>query len=249
MFVNAISWNRRVLFFSAAVVLAATSQAAWANTSGVFSPDVEEGDRMWEYRTSFEPNDGGQEDVFAHRLHYQHAISGQSRLRLIGLQSDNGGGLEFRYARLEYQYQYLEHEDAGWDSALRFELQLAEGDDLPHRFRLAWTGKVDVTDRWQLRANLITGREFHSGADSGILVETRWQATYALGGGTRIGIESFNDLNSTDDFGSFNEQEHQVGPIVKLKVGRGWSMDFSYLFGLSDEAPDENLRMQLKYNL
>ncbi|MCR9259788.1 MAG: transporter [Pseudomonadaceae bacterium] len=246
---NASIGHSRLLFFPALLMLATLPQVVWANTSGVFSPDVKAGDRMWEYRTSFEPNDGGVEDVFSHRLHYQHALNDQSRLRLIGLQSDNGGDLEFRYMRVEYQYQYLEDEDAGWDSALRFELQIAEGDDLPHRFRVAWTGKVDVTDRWQLRANLITGREFHSGADSGLSVETRWQATYAVGGGTRFGIEAFNDLNTTDDFGGFNEQEHQAGPIVKMRLGRGWSLDFSYLFGLSDDAPDENLRMHLKYSL
>ncbi|XOV82352.1 MAG: transporter [bacterium] len=240
--------SRGLAFFSV-LVLAVVPQLGSANTTSVFSPDVKEGDRMWEYRTSFEPNDGGQEDVFAHRLHYQHAFNGQSRLRVIGQQSDNGGDLEFRYMRLEYQYQYLEDEDAGWDSALRFELQLAEGDDLPHRFRLAWTGKVDATDRWQLRANLITGREFHSGADSGVSLETRWQATYALDGGTRLGLEMFNDLNTTADIGGFDDQEHQLGPIVKLKLGRGWSVDFSYLFGLSDGAADENLRMHLKYSL
>lgn len=244
-----LRFKHQVLGLSVVLLIAALPRLAWANTSSVFSPDVNEGDRMWEYRTSFEPNDGGVEDVFAHRLHYQHALDGQTRVRLIGLQSDSGSGLEFRYVRAELQYQFLEDEVAGWDSAVRFELQLAEGDNLPHRFRVAWTGKVDATDRWQLRANLMTGREFHSGADSGIALETRLQATYKLDGGTRIGLETFNDLNTTDDFGNFQEQEHQAGPIVKLKLGRGWSVDFSYLLGLSDDAADEDLRMHLKYSL
>jgi len=216
-----------------------------ANTSSVFSPDVDAGDRSVEYRASFEPNDDGAEDEFSHRLHYQHALDDKRRWRLIGLQEDTGSGLEFRYMRFEYQRQFHEDENDGWDSALRFELQLAEGDNLPHRVRLAWTGKVDVSERWQLRSNVLAGREFSSGADSGVALETRWQATFKLDGGTRLGLEMYNDLNTTAGFGSFEDQGHQLGPVARFKLGR-FGLDVSYLHGISSSAPDGAWRLSLR---
>jgi len=220
-----------------------------ANTSSVFSPDVSEGDRSVEYRSSFEPGEDGGPDIFAHRLHYQQSLNEQTRWRLIGVMSDSDQDLEYRYTRFELQHQLHEDELDGFDSALRFELQIAEGDDTPSRARLAWTGKVDATPRWQLRANLLTGKQFDSGAKSGLLLETRWQATYKLESGTRIGLEMFNDLNTTADFGSFDEQEHTIGPIVKFDIARGWKAEASYLAGLSDDASDNTFRLHLKYQL
>ncbi len=225
------------------------SMPALANTSSVFSPDVSEGDRSFEYRSSFEPGEDGGPDTLAHRLHYQQSINGQTRWRIMSQLSDKDEGLEYRYTRLELQHQLHEDEDAGFDSALRFELQIAEGDDTPSRARVAWTGKVDATPRWQLRANVLTGKQFDSGAKSGLLLETRWQATYKLDSGVRVGLEMFNDLNTTADFGSFDEQEHTLGPIVKFDIVKGWKAEASYHAGLSDDASDDTFRLHVKYRL
>lgn len=228
--------------------LALASANAHANTSGVFSPDVSAGDRSVEYRSSFEPGEDGNPDVFAQRLHYQHALNDQTRWRLIAQHSDSDDGLEFRYARLELQHQLHEDQEAGFGSALRFELQIAEGDDQPSRVRVAWTGKLDVTPEWQLRANALTGKQFDSGADSGLLLETRWQASYKLDNGVRVGMEMFNDLNTTSDFGRFDEQEHTLGPIVKFGLG-ALKAEASYHAGLSDAASDHTFRLHLKYRI
>ncbi len=225
------------------------SPGVFANTSSVFSPDVSAGDQSFEYRSSFEPGEDGDPDVFAHRLHYQQSFNDRTRWRIMGVQSDKDEGLEFRYTRLELQHQFHEDEEAGFDSALRFELQIAEGDDTPSRARVAWTGKVDATPRWQLRANFLTGKQFDSGAKSGLLLETRWQATYKLDGGARIGLEMFNDLNTTADVGSFDEQEHTLGPIVKFGLGKGWRAEASYHAGLSDDASDDTFRLHIRYKL
>ena len=216
--------------------------AALANTGTVFSPEVDAGERAAEYRGSYVPEDGASPDVYTHRLHYQHAFDDQWRARLIALQrSVDGGSFDYRYTRLELQWQYLEDQSAGWDAALRFEAQL--GDGTPDRLRLAWTGKVDVGAGWQLRANALIGRQFGDGAASGLQMETRAQATYAIGNGVRLGLEMFNGLNTTADTGSFDDQEHQLGPILKAKLGRSWSINASYLAGISDAADDGDWRL------
>jgi len=137
-----------------ALLLAIAASRAHA-TSTVFSPDVDAGTSALDYRISYVPSDAGRRSAFTQRLHYQRAFDGAWRGRIIGTQGRRGSDdLEYRYTRLELQWQYLEDERAGWDAALRFELQVAAESDRPDRFRLAWTGKTDVGGLWQLRANV-----------------------------------------------------------------------------------------------
>ena len=61
----------------------------------------------------------------------------------------------------------------------------------------------------------------------------------------RFGLEVFNDFNNTKSFGSFDDQEHQIGPVLKAKIGSDWSLLGSLQFGLSDGAADRDYRFHL----
>ena len=215
------------------------------NTSSVFSPDVKAGSKAWELRSSYLPDESPSE--WAQRLHYQQALNEAWRLRIIGLFYDPGqGGAEFRYARLEAQWQFAEDDNAGWDSAIRYELQIAENDNTPSRGRVAWTGKWNWGEGWEFRANLLVGRQFGADSHDGILVEHRTQFTGKLNNQWRLGIESFHDFNDTRAFGAFDDQEHQIGPIIKGKFAGGkWSLAASWLFGASANADDNDFRIHL----
>lgn len=221
----------------------------WAlNTSSVFSPDVKADSKAIEYRLSTLP--GESPSQWAHRIHYQHALNESWRLRYMGLFFDPGrGGTEFRYFRFETQWQFLEHETAGWDSALRFELQLADTDNQPSRGRVAWSGKWNWDNGWEARANILAGLQFGERSHDGVLIEHRLQATYPLVDDWRVGLESFHDFNDTRAFGTFDDQEHQFGPILKGKLAGGtWSLAASWLFGISDNADDNDFRIHVIRN-
>jgi len=120
---------------------------------------------------------------------------------------------------------------------------VAAESDRPDRFRLAWTGKTDVGGLWQLRANVLAGREFGDAAGGGVLLETRLQATRRLpAAGARLGLDLYSGLNRTTDFGGFDEQAHQLGPIFKGRLGP-LKLEASWLFGISAAAPDHNARL------
>ncbi len=231
-------WYRKAI----GVAFLGVSSPVLANTGTVFSPDVKAGETAIEFRGSLVPEEGSRPEVLSTRMHFQYGFSDAWRARIIGVQrSLDGGSFDYRYTRLELQWQYREDESGGHDAALRFEAQLGSG--TPDRLRIAWSGKKDIDDRWQLRANALVGRQFGDGAASGLLLETRFQATARLSSSSRIGLEMFNNLNSTEDLGGFDDQEHQIGPILKARFGQGWSIDTSYLVGVSDAADDSNLRV------
>ncbi|MEM9481001.1 MAG: hypothetical protein AAGA58_15215 [Verrucomicrobiota bacterium] len=215
------------------------------NTSSVFSPEVKKGQSDIEHRSAFDPDN----DAFVHRLHFQYAFTDSWRLRLIGLQDgDDSDSFAYRYTRLEAQWQFLESEDFGWDSALRFELQIAEDDSPPSRFRVAWSGKVDVDEHWQLRGNFLTGHEFGEESDDGFLLESRAQVSRKITDKWSLAVDYYGDMNDTENFGNFDDQEHQLGPLLKFKTKGRLKGQFGTLFGISESAADTELRLHLTYS-
>ncbi len=211
------------------------------NTSSVFSPDVTRGKNAIEYRAAYDSD----AEAFSHRLHYQYGFTDAWRGRVILTQFDRPSqNLELRYIRFEGLWQFLEDGEAGWDSALRFELQLTEGDNPPHRARIAWSGKKDLNEKWQIRGNFLTGRQFGNESKKGWLLESRAQITRKLNPNWSLAVDYFGDMNDTDEFGAFKDQEHQLGPLLKFKAG-GASGLFGPLFGVSSSAPDLELRCHL----
>lgn len=228
-------------------LLAWSASATALNTTSVFSPDIRAGSQAAQYRLSAVPQSG--DDAFAHRLHFQRAWSDVWRWRFMGQFADSGPDqVEFRYVRLELQNQFLSDDIGKWDAAVRYEFQLADNDDRPSRVRVAFTAKRDLDANWQVRGNFLTGREFGAESGDGFLLETRAQITRAVGD-LRLGIESFNDFNDSQDTGSFDEQGHQLGPVMKGRFTKEWKFLFSTLFGVSEAADDVDIRFHLTRSL
>lgn len=61
----------------------------------------------------------------------------------------------------------------------------------------------------------------------------------------RVGFEMFNDFNDHSEVGSWSEQEHQIGPILKTKIGNDTKLLLSWLIGASDSADDHDFRVHL----
>ncbi len=216
------------------------------NTGAVIGAKVKAGDRSFGYRAAVALDDG--KDPFAHRLHYQHALTDRLRLRVIGFQNNRGGDLRFRSVLLETHYQFVKN-STGWNSGVQLQGRLPDGNDGPGRFRIAWANSFEPAENWELRAVLLAAREFDDQAKDGVILETRTEATYALAGKTRFGAQMYNNYNTTAAFGDFEDQRHQLGPVIKGRIGGDVSYNLSALFGVSRRAPDADLRLFLTYSL
>lgn len=230
------------------ILTLALSGSAFATTDTVFTPDVNEGDRSFEYRMSYIPEDWSIPDIFSHRLHFQYAFDGGLRTRLVVNQrSIDGQSLEYQSTRLEVQWQYRESETQVWDAALRFDAEI--GDDVVDRLRLVWTAQRNFGAGWQVRGNALVGREFGGSGASGLTLETRAQLTKSIGSGRRLGLELFSDLNSTGDIGHYSDQEHKLGPIFRADIAGKWTLNAGYLFGISDDADNGDWRLMVVHRL
>ncbi len=218
--------------------------ASAQNTSGLAGPEVKAGDRTLEYRVAYSANDSAPES-FAHRLHYQQSLDDSWRLRIVASAIDReGGAFDFRAVQLHAFWQFVESEEKGWDSALVSQLSV-QTDNGDGRFRLGWSSSIDLAPRWQVGGVIFAGREFGDSARGGAALELRGETTYRVSGALSVGAQMFSDLNTTADFGSFDEQRHQLGFMFKGKLAKRLSYNAGALFGVSEAAPDVDLRLFL----
>ncbi|MEM6534723.1 MAG: transporter [Pseudomonadota bacterium] len=232
-------------FFSGPLLLAFSAEAQ--STGSVFGPSVRATDRSIEYRGAVVPEEDGDESKIDHRLHYQHALNDGLRLRaIVKGSSDGGDDLIYDYFQTELQWQYQEKTDSGYAAALRFDGRLTDEGRGSDQLGLNWTHNWQLGDGWSVRAIGLTDYNLDEDADDGLFIETRGALYRKLSNGVRLGAESFIDWGGTDTgFGSFNDQGHQLGPVVSFAPAPGWSLQARALFGLSDGADDADISVFL----
>lgn len=210
-------------------------------TGNVGSAAITAGESASELR--FGLNDEG--DAAA-RVHYEYAFSETYQLRIIGSFSrpdDQDWG--FRGLTFENWLQWAEEarNGEGFNGGIRLAYTFAESGD-PDEAALRFTFTDKFADGWEWRANAIAGVELGKNSGSGIDLETRLQLTRALDmaafGTTdwRFGAEAFSEFGNTRDIPGFDQQAHQIGPVVKASWDSGVYLQSAIRFGLTSGADD-----------
>jgi hypothetical protein len=236
----------------AAMTLAGVACPALAQSvSGVSGSEVKAGENTFEYRFAYSPDNDGREEGYTHRFHYQHGFSDSLRGRALVLMGNKGGdAVEVQAVSAEVLYQFLESEKTnGWDSAIRVDGILSTVSGKPDRVRIGWHNSFELSETVELRAVLLLGKELGDNHRAGISIETREELTAKIHPKLRFGVQSFNNFNTTAHIGSFAEQRHQVGPILKGKLTKRVKFEASTLFGISDDPTDIDARLFLSYSL
>ncbi|MFT7242810.1 MAG: hypothetical protein ACI82A_000150 [Candidatus Azotimanducaceae bacterium] len=229
------------------VLLLITPDFALATTSGVPGASVREGDRSAEYRTSYRPSEGSRPASFNHRFHYQQSLNDKLRIRGIVQYVDGPSqDVETQWFRVEGFWQYSKHPN-GNAAALRLDLQKSDSSNATDFARLNWIGERKF-GALNARLNLLVGKEFGDRARNGLSMGSRFEFSLRTESGLKYGLQYLNTLNTTSDFGSFDEQRHEIGPMLEYKTG-DWGLFGSYLAGVSNAAPDAAVRFSLTHKI
>jgi hypothetical protein len=112
-------------------------------------------------------------------------------------------------------------------------------------------------DKFLLTLNPLFFKERGPLADQdGLGFEYGGQARYALNSRLSLALESFGEIQDLADAGSFNEQEHSIGPAFyytfgeadeEAKKGAELTVSFGAQFGLTDATSDAALKVFLGY--
>lgn len=239
----------QIAALSGAIFAAMSGAAAAQNTASVPSADVKAGERAFEYRAAYAANDDGAPDFFQHRFVYHHSFD--DRFKFLGFVQQGESGardLHFQRASLNVFAQLAESErTGGWDFTLRFQGDIPLEDGRPGRARLGVINSFDFSENWQVRSNIYLAREIGGNRQDGLVLDAREEATWRLGERVRIGAQAFHALNTTAHIGDFNEQRHQIGPLIRWKASRNLKIDANVLLGVSRAAADADFRVFATY--
>lgn len=227
-----------LLLIAAASFLAPTASAQ--NVAGVFPPMVNEGHASLQYRAAFVPDT----DAFAQRLHYQQSIDGDLMWRVVAqTRKTADSDVDFDFFQAELFWEWSE-DGAPWRTGLRFDARVRDR-GRPGLFGVHWTNQFQLSADVRARFLVMSSVDIGDGARDGILVQTRADIARRLPSGIEIGLEMYNNYGYTGSFGGFDKQSHQLGPMVTLPAGGGWSVLGGVLLGVSDAAPDADFRLWL----
>ncbi|MFT6267940.1 MAG: hypothetical protein ACJAVV_000745 [Alphaproteobacteria bacterium] len=225
-------------------MMALSTGAFASNTSGIHGPGVKEGEKSAQLRLALSPGDeDGQADNWAYRAHYQQAFNDKVRGRII-LQYRDRGSLQYEYIRAEVLYNVKKKENNGiWSSGVRFDVRQRRSDN-PEEFAINWTNQWELSNGFRVRGILIGAWQFGSDkAASGTKIETRLGVSKKIDSGLTLGVEMFNNYGKLGEFGSFNDQSHQIGPMIGGSIG-GVKYQLRYLAGVTNGARDHNLGLR-----
>ena len=201
--------------------------------------------RAIEFRTAFAPPSDGRPDRITSRLHYQQTVTDNLRLRAVVQGADtNVSGFDFDLVQFEAQYQFLEDEKAGIDSAVRLDV-LINDDVGPNLVSFNSTTDVPLGERWVWRGVVLAQVQFGDDRADGLFLQTRSSLRYKINKAVNIQAQAFNFYGSTADFPALRDQVHSVGPALAAKLGQGWSLEASTLFGLTNASSDVDFRVFL----
>lgn len=231
----------RPLFLIASAAFIACGVAEAQNTSSVSGPVVSAGDREVEYRVGWVPGEDGGGERFGHRFDYSFAINERTGVKVAAnFEDEPGEDIRFDNINVEYLIE-LSPEDADiWQTGIRFDARLSNGPD-PERIGFNWLNQWQLSDRLRARAHLIATRQIGETAQKAIALEVRSSLSWKLGGGYDIALLNFTQLGSSDDF-SVGGRVQQAGPALSGKLGNGYGWTAGTLFGLSDAAPENDIR-------
>jgi 23S rRNA (guanosine2251-2'-O)-methyltransferase len=227
-------------------LLLLTATPVFANTSNVSSPVINKDKGNIEFRSgdnvddSFEGN--GQ---YNQRLHVDYGFTDWYGVQFIANQRyGQGEGWSYRATDMEHKFQLFEGGVDGFDGGFRLVYRFADGANKPDNVN--FRGLLRVPDgRHEYRHNVIVTRELGADAENGKSLETRWQWTYKMDEGYRLGLEMFNRFGKLDNLSGFNNQGHQLGPVMKGTLYEDIKYQTGVLAGVSEGAPDEAFKLFL----
>ncbi|MFC4700397.1 hypothetical protein ACFO4O_09530 [Glaciecola siphonariae] len=223
------------------------SSFAHGNNGGVHGPIVKANTQQFDWRITHSPADqDGAQDLWAQRVHYQHALNNRWRVRIVG-QYRKQPDWDYDSAKIEMLYNFNKFgENDNFASAVRLDYRTRRG-SRPDDIAIHWTNQFNFDAKNFVRAIMIVGKNVSGTQSRDVRIATRFAYYHRLNSTYQVGLELFDQYGQISNIADYDEQRHQVGPAVMAKFGK-FQVFARYLAGLTDSTPNNNFSMRLIYN-
>lgn len=233
----------KLFFFLTAIFY--TSSAFAHGVSTIYSPYVHEGEAAVELKSSYKINeDDSNQDGFVAESTVGYGVTSFWQTE-VGAEFEYEEGEEGDFSALvwENKFQLAPEGTLLVDPGLKIEYarSLNGGpDEITGRLLLA-----KQIGKFNNLSNINVGREF--GEDSSD--ETEYGFSYGLSYNHSetfaYGLEWHSDFGNFE--GDYNDQEHRLGPAVYGNLAENIPFEAGVLFGVSDHAPEAELKAVVEY--
>ena len=218
-------------------------KAVAQNTGGVFPPMVNEGHESVQWRTAINP-DVNDDFRYASRLHYQKALDSDFMWRILGqVKNTASDDIDIDFIQGELFWELSDDDDIH-KHGLRFDARLRP-DSRAEQIGLNFMNQFNHSNGWRTRVLGLSSIQIGGRGNDGINLQSRFQIAKTLPGKQTLGIDMFNNYGNTGDIGDFNQQSHTLGPFLAMPIADKFSIYAGPLFGISDAAPDFEMRWWL----
>ena len=281
------------LAFTAAVSAIAMAGLTLAGTKPVLAEfqiqeaGIEKGEVEIEYRGAYhwgvpeatDQNENANDLVQSHELELQMGISDWWLIQVTGgFDRALHENLQGSSVEIETEFAIIKREgngiavsfQLGYEQAINSHKHLDDGE--PNEFGFGPIVEL-ASGKFLLTLNPLFGKQIGTFADQeGLGFEYGWRGEYDFAKHWGLGVEMFGEIEDLSNPGSFNDQNHSIGPTLFWKPGGGdedeeagdvgegdddnakgnapeppsteFSMNIGYQFGLTDVTSDGALKFQ-----
>ncbi|MGD9501998.1 MAG: hypothetical protein AB7V40_05875 [Methyloceanibacter sp.] len=248
-----LALRRSIVCLGAASGLLALSAHSASAQFYVRSPDVEKGETAIEEHGALYSGPGEEERRRqSHEVELKHGLTDRWELIVEGtFRQDIGESFEARQVELGAQYEIVERHGDGLGVAFRTIYEFALQDHSPDEILFGPLAKY-VWGRDSFTFNtFFVGQVGNDVEIDSLELKVNWRLKRELGEKFALGVEGYSEIEDLAHAGSFNDQEHRLGPVAYLELeGRGgteWEFAAGTLFGLSDAVSDVTYKFDAEF--
>lgn len=250
-----INYQILIKFFSWAVTCIIISCPAFGASpvSKVSGAKVNEGQKEIQSRFGYsEDEKGGPSDNrLRMRQHLDYGFNDFYAFRAILSQDKRAGNdIEHNSFIFENRFQLIESKNHGWDGGFRLSYNYKDGDKKSDEVAVNFIAQVPFFNMWEFKHNIILGHEIGQESERGISLDVRnqivrrFQVNYKNIKKVEAGFALFNDLGNLEESLGYNEQDHEIRPIIKISFKEIF-IKMGYGFGLSDGSAKRNIKLSI----
>ena len=192
-------------------------------------------------------HDGSQRYVFL----VEYGVTDWWKTEIVSrLNAEAEGSLRYDSTAWENVFQLTEQGKYWLDAGLYLEYKLKDERNAPDILETKLL--LEKTVQGFLNTlNLTIEKELGSDGDDDLELAYAWRTRKEIGHHMKLGFEAFGELGELRDIESFDHQEHRIGPVFyhEFELGPDLKVEYNigWLFGLTDESPDNTFRWQIEF--
>jgi len=235
--------KKRVSLF----LLALAASPAAADDFIIDAPRIAAGERTLEADYTYYAGHGRDENgYFGQHYAVNYAVSEQWETSFLGEFENEPGNAPYA-SHIEWQNIFVPFRPGTWwlDVGGEIEIDQSTKAQVPSVVQTKLLLEKDFGKVSNV-ANIVFDRSYGPHAESGLDTGLLWITSYSFRDEFSLGVQYSNDLGVLDRTGSFNSQEHVLGPVAQGEIGK-LSYITGVLFGLTSNSPGAVLRLDMEY--